>query len=272
MFFFCANRLFSTSLEEVVCLFMRRLLTFLFLFASVTTHAQFLGIGRRAKAGDTPPRVMLIELLTRQNQREHLQKYRPDLLPQFEHDVQEVSVRTRRDWASYFHFCPVYFFIDTNADKIRRGEFEGVLLDSSLNPIQDPILKPGDRDFYIGYFGSPIHQPDSMRKTTHGQTLGQYGEHDGDDPTSLFRERLLVNDPDFRLLPDTKPRTNYIRALRPSWMTVPQYRIYHRSIYYNASKWYIDYMPVAHSYDATLKRFFRVTKSSEYPTATAAMR
>ncbi len=217
--------------------------------------APLLGLGRRAKPGEVPPKAMLIELLTRQNQRDYVVQNRPELLTVFENDVSEVKRRTVLDWSSYFKFCPLYFFLDTNADRIRRGEFEGVLLDSTMKPATNLAVQPGERNIYIGYFGSPLPQPDT---TGPPGPLGQYMEHDGDDVTSLIRERFLVHDADFRMLPDAKPRTNFVRAIRPTWMSGKEYRSYRRHITYNASHWYIDYQPTAYSYDATLRRYFRV--------------
>ncbi len=236
----------------------RRLCSLLFLLLlTCTAHAQYLRIGRRAQPGDVPPRAMLIELLTRQNQREYLAKNRPDLMAEFNHDVSEVMKRTVMDWSRNFHFCPVYFFLDTLSDKIRNGEWNGVLLDSTMQPATSLAVQPGEQNIYIAYFGTPISQPDTVRPSNPGTSLGQYAEHDGDDVTSLIRERLLVNDINFRMLSERLPRTNYLRVLRPDWMSAFEYRQYRRGLTYNAKRWYIDYQPTAYSYDATLRRFFR---------------
>lgn len=224
------------------------------LLSGFTAKAQL--FGRRAPRGSTPPKALLVTLLTRPNQREYLQKHRPDLLPEFEHDVTEVLKRTVFDFSRYFRYCPVYFFIDTSANKIATGEWEGVLLDSTLHPVSNTVVKPGAKDFFIAHYGSPIPQPDSVRPPAAGD-LGGSKEMYGDDPTALFREKLIVADADFKLLSRTGPRTNYIRALRPRGMSESEYRIYRRAITYNARRWFIDYMPVAYSYDATLRRYFR---------------
>lgn len=238
---------------------MRRLCPLLlFLFTALSAQAQYLGVGRRARAGEAPPKAVLVELLTRQNQRSYLVNNRPQLLPEFDHDVAEVSRRTVLDWSQFFHYCPLYFFADTMADRVMRGDFAGVLLDSTMHPVDNPVIPQGERRIYIAYFGMPIPQPDTVRAI--GGPLGQYGEHDGDDPTSLIRERLLVVDADFMLLSETKPRSNFVRAYRPSWMNGDQFRKYRRSITYNARRWYVDYQPVAYSYDATLRRYFGSTK------------
>lgn len=221
------------------------------------SQAQFLTIGRKAGSNEAPPKAMLIELLTRGSQRNFLEKYRKDLLPEFDKDVQSVTNRTVLDWSRYFHFCPLYFFVDTNASKIRSGEFAGILLDSNLQPVAHPAIQDGERDIYIGYYGSPMPQPDKVRSDTSLQDNDAEADQNEGDASSLLRERFLVMDADFRMLGEGKPRTNYLRKIRPDFMNRQQYREYRKSIVYNAKRWYIDYQPTAYSYDATLHRYFR---------------
>jgi hypothetical protein len=242
----------------------RRLFPLLLLLLScLSARAQFLGIGRpRAKGGEAPPKAVLIELLTRAGQRDYLVEHRPELLAQFNSDVDAVMKRTVLDWSTYFKFCPVYFFVDSQAKQIMAGEFAGVLLDSSMNPVAQPIIQNGERNIYIAYYGTPMPQPDTVRPNSPSTSAGQYMEHDGDDATSLLHDRLLVNDADFRLLSERKPRTNFVRGSRPDWMGTADYRAYYRSIVYNAKRWYIDYQPIAYNYDLTLQKYFRIKKAS----------
>ena len=226
----------------------------LILLSGNTAQAQL--FGRKAPKGSVPPKALFVTLLTRPNQREHLREHRPDLLPAFERDVAEVAKRTRMDYSQYFRYCPVYFFIDSTANKIASGDWEGVLLDSALRPVSNPVVRPGEKSFYIAHYGSPIPQPDSVRARSPGD-LGSSVESYGDDPTALFREKLLVKDADFKLLSKTGPRTNYVRAYRPRGMDSDEYRLYRKAITYNSIRWFIDYMPTAYSYDATLRRYFR---------------
>ena len=216
------------------------------------------------KKGKTPPNALLVTLLTRQGQREFLERARPELLPEFDRDVTEVLNRTVRDYSRYFHFCPVYFFIDSMSDKIALGEYQGVVLDSSLQPVADAESRLGARKFFIAHYGSPFPQPDSVRPTTGADLSGQT-EMNGDDPTALFRERLVVCDADFNLLSGKGPRTNFVHASPPSLRNPRDYRIYRRSIVYNAKRWYIDYQPTAYGYSRTLKKYYsRSETTGEY--------
>jgi len=213
--------------------------------------------GRRGPKGTPPPKALLVTILTRQKQREHLKAYRPDLLREFERDVKEVAKRTVKDFSENFRYCPVYFFADSNANKIVSGEWDGVLLDSALRPAANPVIRPGDKDFFIAHYGSPIPQPDSVKSRTPGD-MGSEVEDYGDDPSALFREKLIVTDADFKILSVRRgPRTNYVRSLRPSGMSHAEYRVYRRALTYNSKRWYVDYMPTAYSYDASLRKFYR---------------
>jgi hypothetical protein len=226
----------------------------LLLLSGNVAHAQI--FGKRGPKGATPPKALLVTLLTRPTQREHLRKNRPELLPEFDRDVAEVAKRTRLDYSRYFRYCPVYFFVDSSANKIATGDWEGVLLDSALQPVTNPVIRPGDKNFFIAHYGNPIPQPDSVRPAS-PHDMGGAVEMDGDDPTALFREKLLVADADFKLLHKNGPRTNFVRTFRPRDMNSEEYRRYRKAITYNAKRWYIDYMPTAHSYDATLRKYFR---------------
>lgn len=215
----------------------------------------------RAKKNTAKPRALIMTLLTRGSQREHLKKYAPQLLPEFEKDIREVNGRIIRDFSQNFRFCPVYFIVDTNLNKLAVGEWTGILFDSTLQPITKAVIHPGGKDFFIAHYGGPTPQPDSVRARNPGD-LGSEAEVYGEDPTGLFREKLMVSDADFRVLTSDKgPKTAYVRALRPTWMSGEEYIRYRREMTYNARRWYIDYIPSAFPYDATLRKYFRENKN-----------
>ncbi|MBS1615998.1 MAG: hypothetical protein JST06_07770 [Bacteroidetes bacterium] len=233
-----------------LCVSVLLLITF-----ALPAQAQYVQIGRRAGSKEAPPKALLIELLTRGNQRAFLRQFRPDLLPEFDNDVQSVMANTVTDWSRYFHFCPVYFFIDTNASLVRNGNFSGILLDSNLQPVAHPAIQNGERNIYIGYYGSPVPQPEQNSRDTTDNSPDS--DPNSSDASSLIRERFLVMDADFHMLGPGKPQTNYFRKIRPDYMNRREYRSYWKSISHNAKRWYIDYQPTAYSYDATLRRYFR---------------
>lgn len=231
------------------------LLFFLLLLAgSPESEAQIIKPRGRSAA---PPKALIVMLLTRGGQRDHLVRLHPELLPEFDRDVREVNRRIVIDFSENFRYCPVYFVIDTNVNRFAAGEWSEVLFDSSLQPAKAPVIRPGSRDYFIAHYGGPTPQPDSVRTPTQGD-LGGESETYGEDPTGLLREKLLVADPDFHILTSDKgPKTTYARALRPTWMSVAEYQRYRREMTYNAKRWFVDYIPSAYPYDVTLRKYFR---------------
>jgi hypothetical protein len=210
-----------------------------------------------AKPWTKKPRALVVTLLTRGYQRESLRKYRPHLLEEFETDVREVNKRIVKDFSQNFRYCPVYFIIDTNMSLLAQGKWAGILFDSTYRPITKAVIHPGDKDFFIAHYGSPTPQPDSSRARTLGDLGGQMEVY-GEDPTGLFQEKLIVTDADFvTLTSDKGPKTAYARALRPIWMSGPEYVDYRREMTYNARFWNIDYIPSAYPYYVTLRKYFR---------------
>lgn len=228
------------------------------LFLSESTAQVF---PQRARRGTVQPKALVVTLLTRGIQREHLKQFRPQLLPEFERDIREVNKRIVLDFSRNFRFCPVYFIVDTNLNKFASGDWQGVLFDSTMQPLTKAVIHPGDNDFFIAHYGGPTPQPDSVRSRGFGD-LGPQGEVYGEDPTGLFQEKLHVTDAKFRTLTGDKgPKTAYARALRPSWMTGAEYVKYRRDMTYNAKRWFIDYIPSAYPYDVTLRKYFRINQN-----------
>lgn len=206
-------------------------------------------LASRAKRGEKPPKALLVELLTRQNQVEYMQKNNPARVPEILHDIESVMKVTALDFEAHFDFIPVFFFIDTNAEKIKNGQFEGVLLDAKLQPVKQHVLQEGDTSFFVAYFGAFMPQPQVIKPGyTNTNNLGGYRETAGDDPTAL-KKTLLVMDHNFEMLQLPKPRTpnNYGDLPRKAY----------RKYSYRAKKSSFDYVPLASSYDATLRRYYR---------------
>lgn len=215
----------------------------------------------KAKRSTVKPKALVVTLLTRGSQREHLKKYRPDLLPEFEKDVREVNKRIRKDFSRNFRFCPVYFVVDTNLNQFAVGNWDSVLVDSALRPVTSPVIRPGEKNFFIAHYGGPTSQPDSVRARFLGD-MGGETEVYGEDPTGMFQEKLHVADADFHALTGDKgPKTAYARSLRPVWMSGEEYVRYRREITYNARRWFIDYIPSAYPYDVTLRKYFRTQEN-----------
>lgn len=213
------------------------------LLTSNTTFA------RRAARGEKPPKALLVELLTREPQVNYLKKYRPDRLHEVTKDIHSVMKVTVLDFKENFDYIPVYYFIDSNADKIKEGKFAGVLLDEQMQPVQQTILAEGDTNFFVAYYSTCIPQPDYVDiNKAYSNRLGAVQESYGDAPLGM-KKTLLVMDHRFELLRLPKPRSPraYVR------LSVKD----NRRLTYRSKNSMIDYVPQAASYHATLERYYR---------------
>ncbi len=55
------------------------------------------------------------------------------------------------DFTDHFTFCPVYYYIDTNVDRIKRKNFDNILLDAKGLPVANPIAL--DSNYLITLYG-----------------------------------------------------------------------------------------------------------------------
>lgn len=102
------------------------------------------------------PTVILVQLKAEHRKITELEKNnRDNSAKMIREDAQQVRKRMIKDFTDNFSYCPVYYFIDTNLDKIKRYEFSGVLLDKEGNVVSNPAISNGDTTFYIAYYGMP---------------------------------------------------------------------------------------------------------------------
>lgn len=198
---------------------------------------------RRAAPGEHPPKVLLVELFTRRNKINYLTSLKKDKMARdVEADVRMVIEKTVADFTDNYSFTPVYYFIDTLADKIQNHEYAGVVLDEKLQPVARPILADGDTAIYILTFGNYVPQPESTNeKYTESNNLGGNREHYGDE-TSALSPTVLVMNHRFQLLREDQPRTCG--------------RGYSSNRKYKYNGRYHFYRPCARAYDAALRKYF----------------
>jgi hypothetical protein len=73
-------------------------------------------------------------------------------------DAAAVRAAMIADFTDNFWLCPVYFYMDTDADHIIRKEFDGVLLNADGTKVADPIINKNSTDYYIAYYGTAVEQ------------------------------------------------------------------------------------------------------------------
>ncbi|MCB0698242.1 MAG: hypothetical protein H6551_06345 [Chitinophagales bacterium] len=124
------------------------LLTTLLTLSTVTAQAK--------KKKMYKPTAILVQLKAEQRKISELEKNnRTGSANMIKEDAAQVRSRMIKDFTDNFDYCPVYYFMDTDLDKIKRYDFDGVLLDKDGNIVTSASITSGDSTFYIAYYGMP---------------------------------------------------------------------------------------------------------------------
>lgn len=73
-------------------------------------------------------------------------------------EAKEVNKRVYLDFKENFDYCPVYYFMDTNADLIKKRTFNGVLLNDKGELVYDVIPPHDSTTYVIAYYGYALSQ------------------------------------------------------------------------------------------------------------------
>lgn len=100
-------------------------------------------------------KVLLVELHSEKNRLDAARKMnRADLVRKITADAEEVQQRTILDFTDFFTACPVYYFMDSNLDKIKSGQYQGVLMNRDGSTASVPAEVSGG-NFIIAYYTTP---------------------------------------------------------------------------------------------------------------------
>ena len=129
--------------------------------------------------GKKYPAYVLIQLRSEKNRIEALAKaHWPERLEEVKKDAREVIRYMVADFKANFHYCPVYYYIDTNLAKVKKKQFEGILLDDSLNPVANIPIRKTDHNYVIVYYGYPVmrdHHDGTANDSNYINVTGQPG-------------------------------------------------------------------------------------------------
>lgn len=171
-----------------------RTLSFLLLLclsASWTAEAQAPARPKRKKRGPGPT-ALLIMLPTYQSRLKHLQgAENAKLLTQLNKDRNGMWKSMLKDFGSYFSYCPVYFFVDTNYDAVIRQDFDGVLLDTSLQAVNNPSVRKGDTTYMIGSYTHHARQKGG--ESINDKGVKETRMYNGDMEASSMEKLVLHN-------------------------------------------------------------------------------
>ncbi len=86
-------------------------------------------------------------------------------------DAIRIKNATINDFKDHITYCPVYFYMDTNADKVIAGNLDGVLFTADSSLVAPSAVGLQDKKYIIVFYGNPITQshtkmvvPDSVAK------------------------------------------------------------------------------------------------------------
>lgn len=99
-----------------------------------------------------------IEALTKGNRR--------SLLEEVQRDLQGTVRATQADFSDNFTYCPVYYFWDTEMDRIRDGDFAGVLFRADSSIATDLPISKGSNNYLVVFYGFPTSQSKWRGKVT----------------------------------------------------------------------------------------------------------
>lgn len=199
-----------------------------------------------AHADELPPAYVLVQLPTAEKRVLNYFHSKHDTVSATHLITDEAMVRQKMvgDFNRYFTYCPYYYFIDTNAEKIMNGEFAGNLLDSNLHIIgSNGLPNVNDTTRFILYFGR-AERNDDQWKTRRSDYLNS-------DYFVNGAPMLIAMDYKFHQLRSSLPY-----KARFGLVSIPRTEI--RRYRYSSKRFdNILYKPQAAYYSATLATFYR---------------
>jgi hypothetical protein len=128
-----------------------------YIAAAILTLIGLSAQAKKIRKHEPAPKMIFVQLPVYQNRVDLFKsKNAHSKLVELQKDRDIIIQKEMMDFNDNFHYCPVYYFMDTNFHKIIAGKFDGIFLDKNLNNI-DPPANPND-DYFIVTFGYPIQR------------------------------------------------------------------------------------------------------------------
>ena len=187
------------------------------------------------------PKAILVQLRSENSRIKGLTAtHRTDLLPQLKTDAAAIRAAMTADFKDNFKFCPVYYFMDSNSDKVINKQFEHVLMNADGTYAANLPINGGSTDYLIVYFGSPVFQG-LLEKVVADSARYKY------DPNHISFVGLVVCNDSMQQMTFA-----YLRSY-PKRLKKGQENKY----FYSSSKFEMLYYPFAKNLDRKLKNKFK---------------
>jgi len=213
--------------------FISKAIWLLILCLCMASQSQAQGYGKfRDRLRLNPPKVLLVQIFTYQRMQQHFERTKDTRkLNALVADRDSIRDKMIADFSANFRFCPVYFFYDTDVPKIKNRQFDGVLFDKNLKPVNN-IIAQGDTSFFIAYFGNMLSD---------NEVSGEWYRKDGSELPNVpgnevyNTHKLVVLNHDYVQLP-TYSKINMAESRGARKKKKPySYESPRLNIYYNAS-------------------------------------
>ncbi len=223
----------------------------------------YTGIGKASAADTTTaryPSVVLFQLRSEHNRiSAMLQNNDIQEAELVAHEAEEVTKRVHLDFNENFGYCPVYYYMDTNADRIKKREFNGVLMNDKGEFVYD-VVPPGDSTTYvIVYYGYALSQAKYKKELEDTFELANNPQmrYQMDNKPIVKKSSRYTYDPD-------PPRGKSLVILNPKFHQLTYfYKIafdeYKFSLgksagptHYRSKKYDIEYYPLARVFNQTM--------------------
>ena len=101
-------------------------------------------------------KAIIIQINSEQNKLRYLQKSGKNKeVENVAGEAMEARKKMITDFNDNFSYCPVYYYIDTNADLVKNKQFKNILLNQDGILVKAPIINSSDSDYLIVRYGYP---------------------------------------------------------------------------------------------------------------------
>jgi hypothetical protein len=183
-------------------------------------------------------KAVLVKLNTQKNRISYFEK-RGDIenADHLKKDAAGVMKATIGDFQENFHYCVVYYFMDTVLDRVLASDMNGILLDKDLKPVTDPVVKNGDANFLIVYYGIP----DDVETDNRDGTIYRSGNYPDDGLVVLGHDHKKIKRLDHFIYKNTPFRKSAAHLLYASKRFAIGYKPWARELEENLRK-YAEYI------------------------------
>ncbi len=130
-------------------------------FAQDTTRSGEIttGNGVHRRKLEFPPKALLVQLRSEQSRIKYFESHYDNTdAERVRNEAAKIRSAMIHDFRDHFSFCPVYYYIDTNAQLIKEQKFNGVLFNADGITAKNIVISPGDTDYFIVYYGYPENE------------------------------------------------------------------------------------------------------------------